>query len=141
MTNRADRVYDVNIRRLALLVLPIWLRRPLAGPGVEPVVQRAPEAAHLAVVPEPVERRGPARPQLLQQAPQRADSRGEYTNMALVDRLQSVGGVRIAELRASTSRAANEDTTTQIDARMTPAAGYFKPGEITVNMKAYDEQG
>ncbi len=66
---------------------------------------------------------------------------GEYTNMALVDRLQTVGGVRIVEFRASTSRAANEDTTTQINARLTPAAGYFKPGEITVNMKAYDEQG
>lgn len=41
MTNRADRVYDVNIRRLALLVLPTWLRRPLAGAlihaGVSPL--------------------------------------------------------------------------------------------------------
>lgn len=66
---------------------------------------------------------------------------GEYTNMALVDRLQAVEGVKIVELRGSTSQAANEGTTTQINARLTPAAGYFKPGEITVNMKAYDEQG
>lgn len=66
---------------------------------------------------------------------------GEYTNMALVDRLQEVEGVKIVELRGSNSRAANESTTTQINARLTPAAGYFKPGEITVNMKAYDEQG
>ena len=66
---------------------------------------------------------------------------GEYTNMALVDCLQEVEGVKIVELRGSTARAANENTTTQINARQTPAAGYFKPGEITVNMKAYDEQG
>lgn len=66
---------------------------------------------------------------------------GEYTNMALVDRLQEVEGVKIVELRGSTAQAANESTTTQINARLTPAAGYFRPGEITVNMKAYDEQG
>lgn len=66
---------------------------------------------------------------------------GEYTNMDLVDRLQGVEGVRIVELRGSTSRAANENTTTQINARLTPAAGYFKPGDIIVNMKAYDERG
>lgn len=66
---------------------------------------------------------------------------GEYTNMALVDRLQGVEGVKIVELRGSSARAANESTTTQINARLTPAAGYFKPGAITVNMKAYDEQG
>lgn len=66
---------------------------------------------------------------------------GEYTNMALVDRLQEVEGVKIVELLGSNARAANESTTTQINARLTPAAGYFKPGTITVNMKAYDEQG
>ncbi len=31
MTDRTDRIYDVNIKRLALLTLPTWLRRPLAG--------------------------------------------------------------------------------------------------------------
>ena len=66
---------------------------------------------------------------------------GEYTNMALVDRLQEVEGVKIVELRGSTAQAVNESTTTQINARLTPAAGYFRPGAITVNMKAYDEQG
>lgn len=66
---------------------------------------------------------------------------GEYTNMALVDRLQAIEGVRIVELRGSTARAANEPTTTQINARLTPVAGYFAPGTITVNMTAYDEQG
>lgn len=66
---------------------------------------------------------------------------GEYTNMDLVDRLQEVEGVKIVELRGSTAQAADEGTTTQINARQTPKAGYFKPGTITVNMKAYDEQG
>ena len=65
---------------------------------------------------------------------------GEYTNMALIDRLQVVEGVKIVELRGSTAKAANESTTTQINARLTPAAGYFKPGSITVNMIAYDRQ-
>lgn len=31
MTNRADRTYNVNMKRLALLALPTWLRRPLVG--------------------------------------------------------------------------------------------------------------
>ena len=66
---------------------------------------------------------------------------GEYTNMALVDRLQVVEGVKIVELLGSTARAADENTTTRINARLTPKAGYFKPGVITVNMKAYDGQG
>ncbi len=65
---------------------------------------------------------------------------GEYTNMALVDRLQEVEGVKIAELLGSTAQAANEGTITRTNARLTPAAGYFKPGTITVNMKAYDGQ-
>lgn len=60
---------------------------------------------------------------------------GEYTNMALVDRLQTVSGVRVVEMKHSTARAANESTLTEIDARITPAAGYFTPGVITVNMK------
>lgn len=65
---------------------------------------------------------------------------GEYTNMALVDRLQAVAGVKVVEMKHSTARADNESTLTEIDARITPAAGYFMPGQITVNMKAYNEQ-
>ena len=65
---------------------------------------------------------------------------GEYTNMALIDGLQAVEGVKVVEMKRSTSKAANESTLTEIDARITPAAGYFKPGQITVNMKAYNEQ-
>ncbi len=41
MTNKADRTYNVNIKRLALLALPTWLRRPLVGAliyaGVSPL--------------------------------------------------------------------------------------------------------
>ena len=65
---------------------------------------------------------------------------GEYTNMALVDALQVLEGVRVVELRGSTAQAADEGTVTRINARLTPKAGYFKSGEINVTMKAYDEQ-
>lgn len=65
---------------------------------------------------------------------------GEYTNMALIDRLQAVVGVRVAEMKRSTAQAANESTLTEIDARITPAAGYFTPEVITINMIAYNEQ-
>ncbi len=65
---------------------------------------------------------------------------GEYTNMALIDRLQEVDGVKIAEFLGSSARASNESTTSPINARLIPAAGYLKPGKITINMKAYDEE-
>lgn len=65
---------------------------------------------------------------------------GEYTNMALIDRLQEVEGVKIAELNSSSAQAEKEATATEINARITPAAGYFTPGTIKITMKAYDEQ-
>ena len=41
MTNKADRTYNGKIKRLALLTLPTWLRRPLSGAliyaGVSPL--------------------------------------------------------------------------------------------------------
>lgn len=41
MTGRTDRIYDANIKRLALLTLPTWLRRPVAAAliyaGVSPL--------------------------------------------------------------------------------------------------------
>lgn len=55
---------------------------------------------------------------------------GEYTNMALVDALQTVAGVRVVELLGSSARVAGELTARTINARLTPAAGYFKAGEI-----------
>lgn len=63
---------------------------------------------------------------------------GEYTNMALVDRLQAVDGVKIAELTSSSSSAVTMGTTVSINARTVPEAGYFKTGEITLNLTAYD---
>ena len=67
---------------------------------------------------------------------------GEYTNMALVDALQGVTGVRIAELTASSVLLANHATETVINARHTPEAGYMKAEEadVTLNMIVYDGQ-
>lgn len=64
---------------------------------------------------------------------------GEYTNMALVDALQNVEGVRIAEFKQATTAAADTPTITAIDARHVPEAGYFRAGEITLTMKAYEQ--
>lgn len=62
---------------------------------------------------------------------------GEYSNMALVDELQKIEGVRIVEMSGATAEVDGESTPTAIDARFTPAAGYFSTGNITVNMKSY----
>ena len=62
---------------------------------------------------------------------------GEYTNMALVDALQVIEGVRIPELKEATGRPDASTTTLPINARSVPAAGYFKPGSIDLNMKPY----
>lgn len=63
---------------------------------------------------------------------------GEYTNMALVDALQKVAGVKVVEFNASTAMAAGENLATTISGRYTPAAGYFKAGTVTINMIAYE---
>lgn len=62
---------------------------------------------------------------------------GEYTNMALVDRLQAVYGVRIVEMRGSDTMVSGESTPTEINARYVPASGYFAAGDIKLNMYAY----
>lgn len=62
---------------------------------------------------------------------------GEYTNMALVDELQKVDGVRIVEMVSASTEVSGESTPTDINARFTPAAGYFSAGNITVNMRSY----
>lgn len=57
---------------------------------------------------------------------------GEYTNMAHVDTLQGVDGVKVVELtRASTGGAA-------INARYVPDAGYFRVDTLTLNLKVYN---
>ncbi len=64
---------------------------------------------------------------------------GEYTNMALIDALQLVEGVKIAEFRNASVAAADAPTTSNIDARYIPSAGYFKAGTITLTMKPYEQ--
>lgn len=63
---------------------------------------------------------------------------GEYTNMALIDTLQAVEGVKIAEFKQATASASDAPAVTAIDARHVPAAGYFKAGKIDLTMKAYE---
>lgn len=63
---------------------------------------------------------------------------GEYTNMALVDKLQKIEGVRIVEFREATTSAANQQVTVTIDARHTPAAGYYEMGDVALTMKVYN---
>lgn len=62
---------------------------------------------------------------------------GEYTNMALVNCLQAVDGVRIVELNGAETMVRGESTPTKINARYTPASGYFKAGNIKLNMTPY----
>jgi len=64
---------------------------------------------------------------------------GEYTNMALIDALQAVEGVLIAEFRQATASASGMTAVTAIDARHVPAAGYFRAGQITLTMKAHEQ--
>ncbi len=65
---------------------------------------------------------------------------GEYTNMALIDALQQVEGVRIAELKDASVRVAGEQTLTAIDACHRPVAGYMKAetADVTLNMIVYN---
>ena len=62
---------------------------------------------------------------------------GEYSNMALTDELQRVDGVRIVQLRSSSVKVQDESSSTEIDIRHTPAAGYMKLEKITINMTPY----
>ena len=62
---------------------------------------------------------------------------GEYSNMALTDELQRVDGVRIVQLRSSSVKVHGESSSTEIDIRHTPAAGYMKLKSITINMTPY----
>ena len=66
---------------------------------------------------------------------------GEYTNMALVDVLQQIDGVKIAEFRnASSAKASDPGAFSGINAKVVPAAGYFKADNIRLNMIAYELQ-
>lgn len=63
---------------------------------------------------------------------------GEYTNMALVDVLQAIAGVVIVEFNYATTSVTGGEVVTTINARHTPAAGYYKTGLITINTIAYE---
>lgn len=63
---------------------------------------------------------------------------GEYTNMALVDELQGVEGVKIVEFRGATTATSGDTVVTPINARYVPVAGYFTVGELTINMQVYE---
>lgn len=63
---------------------------------------------------------------------------GEYTNMALVDELQLVEGIKIIEFKGATTSAHGVNNTTAINARCVPEAGYFETGNIIINMVAYE---
>ena len=61
---------------------------------------------------------------------------GLYTNQSLVDALQGVQGVEIADLRLAASRYGNYANFTPIEARATPYAGYYSitDNNLVLNM-------
>ena len=63
---------------------------------------------------------------------------GEYTNMALVDALQAVEGVRIVKFCDASAQASDASDASPIDARHTPAAGYFVARRLNLTMKAHE---
>lgn len=64
---------------------------------------------------------------------------GEYTNMAMIDALQAVDGVEIAEFKFAKSRSATStDEPEVINARCTPVAGYFTVTSVTLTMIAHE---
>lgn len=63
---------------------------------------------------------------------------GEYSNMKLIDHIQSVPGVKIAELLSSSYTESDGETKNIEDGKATPYAGYFNLGEITFQMKCYE---
>ena len=62
---------------------------------------------------------------------------GQFSNMALIDALQAVDGVRIAELLSSESAPAASEAFMPINAYIIPAAGYFHLAEATINIYPY----
>jgi hypothetical protein len=63
---------------------------------------------------------------------------GEYSNMALVDTLQSVTGVKIVEFKSANYTNENTSVAKLINAKVIPYAGYFAANDIILNMKVYD---
>ncbi len=63
---------------------------------------------------------------------------GEYSNMALVDCLQGVKGVKVAELTKAGYIIPNDGREESIDAKVRPYAGYFNVGTLTLKMHCYE---
>ncbi len=63
---------------------------------------------------------------------------GEYSNMALIDSLQNVKGVKIAELSSSSYTLNQNGRTQKITAKVRPFAGYFNVGSLNFTMKCYE---
>ncbi len=69
---------------------------------------------------------------------------GEYSNMALVDAVQKVDGVQIADLVKASSNTSKTDEMREITSHIRPLSGYFrlkKTGgrkQITINLEAYE---
>lgn len=64
---------------------------------------------------------------------------GVYSNMSLVDAVQRVEGVKIAEVESSAIMANGQDSWTPIDVRVVPNSGYMcaENGDVTITMEEY----
>lgn len=65
---------------------------------------------------------------------------GVYSNMSLVDAVQRVEGVKIAEVESSAIMANGQDSWTPIDVRVVPNSGYMcaENGDVTITMEEYE---
>ncbi|MDR1729942.1 MAG: hypothetical protein LBR52_04700 [Prevotellaceae bacterium] len=64
---------------------------------------------------------------------------GEYSNMALVDAVQAVEGVKVASFIQANSAPTGYTALAPINSKTVPAAGYFtKNATITLNLQAYE---
>ena len=58
--------------------------------------------------------------------------------MALIDHLQEVRGVKVAELASSYSTSRQDGKRTTISAKIRPYAGYFNVGTLELKMECYE---
>jgi len=63
---------------------------------------------------------------------------GEYSNMTLIDHVQKVEGVKIAEVSNAFTRAATESVSTLIHVKHIPLAGYYAARDINLIMTPYE---
>lgn len=62
---------------------------------------------------------------------------GEYSNMAMIDAVQRVAGVKIAEVERATVEEYGTGSERGVNVRYTPVAGYMTAEDIVVNLEAY----